>query len=48
VPDRPEIDHELEASKGGPTTLDNGRLGCRFHNGWRNHHPDSDPDPPDL
>jgi hypothetical protein len=46
VPDRPEIDHELEASKGGPTTLANGRLGCRFHNAWRNHHPDTDPDPP--
>ena len=46
VPDRPEIDHEVEASKGGPTTLANGRLGCRFHNGWRNHHPEGDPDPP--
>jgi hypothetical protein len=46
VPDRPEIDHEIQASKGGPTTLDNGRLGCRFHNNRRNHHPDTDPDPP--
>jgi hypothetical protein len=46
VPARPEIDHHLEASRGGPTTLDNGRLGCRFHNNQRNRHPDNDPDPP--
>jgi hypothetical protein len=36
----PQIDHIHEASKGGPTTQDNGRLACGFHNRWRNHHPD--------
>lgn len=40
VPDHPEIDHIHKASKGGPTTQHNGRLGCGFHNRWRNHHPD--------
>ena len=45
VPERPEIDHILEYAKGGPTTQEGGRLGCGFHNKWRNHHPD-DPDPP--
>ena len=42
APLRPEIDHIHEASKGGPTTQDNGRLGCGFHNRWRNHHPDEE------
>ena len=46
VPDRPEIDHIHEASKGGATTQANGRLGCGFHNRWRNQHPDADDDPP--
>ena len=46
VPQRPEIDHIHDAAKGGPTTQDNGRLGCGFHNRWRTTHPDSDPDPP--
>ena len=46
-PQRPEIDHIVEASKGGLTTQANGRLGCGFHNRWRNHHPDAGPDPPD-
>ena len=48
VPERREVDHIHEASKGGPTTQDNGRLGCSFHNRWRNTHPDpgGDPDPP--
>ena len=45
VPERPQIDHIHEASKGGPTTQDNGRLGCDFHNHWRIHHPDEDDDP---
>ena len=36
----PEIDHIQPASEGGPTTQANGRLGCGFHNRWRNHHPD--------
>jgi Domain of unknown function (DUF222) len=40
VPDRPEIDHIHEASKGGESTQTNGRLGCGFHNRWRNLHPD--------
>ena len=46
-PQRPEIDHIVEASKGGLTTQANGRLGCGFHNRRRNHHPDAGPDPPD-
>lgn len=46
VPARPEIDHIHEHAKGGPTTQSNGRLGCSFHNKWRNHHPDPGPDPP--
>ena len=39
-PLQPQIDHIHEAGKGGPTTQSNGRLGCGFHNRWRNHHPD--------
>ncbi len=47
VPERPEIDHILEHAKGGLTTQEGGRLGCGFHNRWRNHHPDDPgPDPP--
>lgn len=49
VPERPEIDHIHEASKGGKTTQRNGRLGCAFHNRHRNHHPGQDhPASPDL
>lgn len=39
-PDREQVDHHLEASKGGLTTQDNGRLGCAFHNRRRNTVPD--------
>lgn len=39
-PDRAQIDHVVEAAKGGPTTQENGRLGCAFHNRRRNTHPD--------
>ena len=47
VPQRPEIDHIAEAAKGGPTTQDNGRLGCGFHNRLRNKRViGSDRDPP--
>jgi hypothetical protein len=45
IPERPEIDHIHEASKGGPTTQWNGRYGCRFHNLWAYLHPDPDDDP---
>ena len=47
VPERPQVDHIHEHSKGGPTTQDNGRWGCGHHNRWRYHHPhpDDDPDP---
>ena len=45
-PDRAEIDHIVEAHRGGPTTQDNGRLGCAVHNRWRTTHPDRAPDPP--
>ena len=39
-PDRSQIDHILESSKGGDTTQDNGRLACAFHNRLRNTRPD--------
>lgn len=45
VPERPEVDHIHEASKGGPTTQVNGRYGCRFHNRWAYQHPGSSDDP---
>ena len=45
-PERPQIDHITEASRGGPTVQANGRLGCGFHNRWRNTHPDHEwPEP---
>jgi hypothetical protein len=44
-PERPQVDHILEASNGGLTTQANGRLACGFHNRWRNHHPDPEDDP---
>jgi hypothetical protein len=44
VPDRPEVDHIHEASKGGETTQANGRWGCGYHNRRRNQHPDPDDD----
>jgi hypothetical protein len=47
VPQRLEIDHIHEASKGGETTQDNGRGGCGFHNRRRCTHPDPDDDPDD-
>ena len=45
VPERPEVDHIHEASKGGETTQVNGRYGCRFHNLWAYRHPNKDSDP---
>ncbi len=45
VPQRLEVDHIHEASKGGQTTQDNGRSGCGYHNRWRNTHPDPNHDP---
>ena len=38
----PQIDHIQEFSKGGPTVQSNGRLGCGFHNRWRNNHSDQE------
>ncbi len=35
-----EVDHVVPASKGGPTTQENGRLLCSFHNKLRNRRPD--------
>ncbi|MGQ0432143.1 MAG: DUF222 domain-containing protein [Microthrixaceae bacterium] len=43
VPERLEIDHIHDASKGGETTQDNAQGGCGFHNRWKYNHPD----PPD-
>lgn len=40
TPQRPQIDHKVPASHGGPTTQTNGWLACGFHNLWRNTHPD--------
>lgn len=40
IPQRPQIDHIHQAAKGGPSTQHNGRLGCAYHNQWRNQHPD--------
>ncbi len=42
VPQRPEADHIHPAAHGGPTTQDNGRWGCSYHNRWRTTHPDHD------
>ena len=47
VPERPHVDHIHEAAKGGATTQDNGRLGCAFHNLWRNQQSDLGDDPDD-
>ncbi len=45
--ERLEIDHIHEHAKGGPTTQQNGRPACRFHNLLRNKHPDDSDDPDD-
>lgn len=47
VPQRLEIDHIHEASKGGETTQENAQGGCDFHNRWKQNHPDPDDDPDD-
>jgi hypothetical protein len=47
VPERFEVDHIHEASKGGPTTQDNGQGGCGFHNRLKSTRPDRDGDPDD-
>jgi hypothetical protein len=46
VPERLEVDHIHDVSKGGETTQENGQAGCRFHNLWKYRHPDPDDDPP--
>jgi hypothetical protein len=50
VPQRLEIDHIQDVSKGGQTTQENGHGGCGYHNRWKYNHPDDhdddDPDPP--
>ena len=41
-----QIDHIDPAANGGPTSLDNARALCGFHNRLRNTRPaDDDPDP---
>jgi len=47
VPERLQIDHIHDASKGGETTQDNGQGGCGFHNRWKYSHPGSSDDDPD-
>ncbi|MGQ0832189.1 MAG: DUF222 domain-containing protein [Microthrixaceae bacterium] len=53
VPERLQIDHIHDASKGGETTQVNAQGGCGFHNRWKYNHPgssdadpDADPSPP--
>lgn len=53
VPERLQIDHIHDASKGGQTTQDNAQGGCGYHNRWKYNHPasndadaDADPAPP--
>jgi len=48
VPERLQIDHIHDASKGGETTQDNGQGGCGFHNRWKFNHPGSSDDDPDA
>ena len=43
-PEQLQVDHVQEASKGGPTIQDNGRMACGFHNRRRNNYPDEDDD----
>jgi hypothetical protein len=49
--DRCEIDHIVPYGKDGPTTQENGRVHCGFHNRLRNHEPpeagDHGPEPGD-
>src|SRR3546814_9865076 len=42
IPQRPQVDHIHEWSKGGTTTRTNGRWGCNFHNEERNQQPRND------
>jgi hypothetical protein len=42
-----QIDHIDPAANGGPTSLDNARALCGFHNRLRNKRPDADDDPDD-
>jgi hypothetical protein len=44
VPERSQVDHIHEVSKGGETVQDNGRWGCGGHNRWAYLHPDVDDD----
>jgi hypothetical protein len=45
--DRCEVDHISTFADGGPTTQENGRLLCGFHNRLRNKRPPPDRDDPD-
>ena len=40
--DRCQVDHIQPASQGGPTTQENGRLLCGYHNRLRNQRPPPD------
>jgi len=48
VPERLEIDHIHDVSKGGQTTQENAQGGCRFHNLWKYNHPGTSDDDPDA
>ena len=47
VPQRLQVDHIHDASKGGETTQVNGQGGCGYHNLWKYNHPGSADDDPD-
>jgi hypothetical protein len=46
APNRCQVDHKVEYSKGGLTTQENGRLLCEFRNRLRNQRPDDQRPPP--
>lgn len=43
--ERCQVDHVVPYAQGGPTTQENGRLLCGFHNRQRHRRPPPDPDP---
>jgi hypothetical protein len=47
VPQRLQIDHIHDVSKGGETTQENAQGGCGYHNRWKYNHPDGSSDDPD-
>ncbi len=48
VPERLQVDHIHDVSKGGETTQANAQGGCGYHNWWKYLHPESSNDDPDA